>query len=75
VNDPTVAAMEARNAEHERLRAEVVRLTKVADAMFAKGYDLAVSEIRDHFKKTKQQAVAAEIESIWIKGSPEGAAE
>jgi hypothetical protein len=69
VKDPTVASLEARNAEHERLRAEVIRLTKAADAMFAKGYDLAVSEIRDHFKKTGQQAVVAEIESIWIKRS------
>ena len=32
MNDPTIAAMEARNAEHERLRSEVVRLTLERDA-------------------------------------------
>ena len=69
MNDPTAAAIEARNAEHERLRAEVARLTRATDEMFAKGYDQAVGEIRDHFKKTEQPSVVAEIEAIWLKGS------
>jgi len=50
------------------LRAEVDRLKKIGDTMFVEGYDQAVVEIRDHFKKAKQTEIAAEIEQIWIKG-------
>lgn len=67
MNDPTIASMEARNAEHERLRLEVVRLTQAANTMFAMGYDQAVKEIRDHFVKIGQPDTAAVIEARWIK--------
>ena len=67
MNDPTIAAMEARNAEHERLRSEVVRLTQAANTMFALGYDQAAKEIRDHFSKAGQHDIAAIIEARWIK--------
>ena len=67
MKDPTIASMEARNNEHERLRSEVVRLTQAANTMFAMGYDQAAKEIRDHFSKIDQPAIAAMIEAIWIK--------
>ena len=67
MNDPTIAAMEARNAEYDRLRSEVVRLTQAANTMFAMGYDQAVKEIREHFVKIEQPAIAAMIEANWLK--------
>ena len=67
MNDPTIAAMEARNAEHERLRSEVVRLTQAANEVFARGYAQAAREIRDHFSKIDQPSIAAMIEALWIK--------
>ena len=67
MNDPTIAAMEARNAEHERLRSEVVRLTQAANEMFARGYSQAAHEIRDHFSQIDQPSIAAMIEALWIK--------
>jgi hypothetical protein len=66
VNDPTIVSMEARNAEHDRLRSEVVRLTQAANTMFAMGYDKAAREIRDHFAKI-DPAIASTIEALWIK--------
>lgn len=68
VTDPTTAAIEAQNAERDQLRAEVARLDKIGDALFVEGYDQAVREIRDHFKKSRQTDVVAEIEKIWMKG-------
>lgn len=65
--DPTTAAIEAQNDERDHLRAEVVRLGKLGDAMFVEGYDQAVREIRDHFKKEQKLDVVAEIEKIWQK--------
>ncbi len=93
--DPTAASIEAANAERERLRAEVLRLSqalvaaytdseavsserdllraeaerakKIGDTMFIEGYDQAVVEIRDHFRKAKETAVVAEVEKIWMK--------
>lgn len=68
--DPTAAAIEAQNNERDHLRAEVERLGKIGDAQFVEGYDQAVREIRDHFKKACQLDVVAEIEKIWLKDSP-----
>jgi len=65
--DPTTASVEAANAERERLCTEVDRLKKIGDASFVEGYDQAVGEIRDHFKKAQQADVVAEIEKIWMK--------
>ena len=65
--DPTTASIEAGTAERERLRAEVLRLTKIGERMFVEGYDQAVEEIRGHFRKAKQPEIVAEIEKIWMK--------
>ena len=63
--DHTALAIESANAERERLRAEVERLTKSVETSFEKGYDQAVREIRDHFAKAGDHHVAAVIEAIW----------
>ena len=54
----------------ERVGTAMVELDKAMfdNAMFVKGYDQAVREIRDHFKKARQDEVVSEIEKIWIKG-------
>lgn len=67
--DPTTAAIEARNDELDQLRAENDRLSKLGDTMFIEGFDQAVREIRDHFKKVCQDEVVTEIEKTWLKGS------
>lgn len=57
-------------ANIEATRVEVFRLRKIADEAdraFVKGYDRAVREIRDHFKKQKDTDVASVIEKIWLK--------
>lgn len=54
-------------AERDRLREEVERLKTISDTMFVEGYDQALGEIRDHFRKAKQIEVVAEIEAIWMK--------
>ena len=53
-------------AERDQLRAEADRLTKIGETMFVEGFDQAVGEIRDHFRKT-DAAVVTEIEKIWMK--------
>ena len=91
--DPTTASIEAAHAERDRLRGEVLRLSKalvaaytdaeavsaerdrlrveadrlksIGETMFVEGYDQAVGEIRDHFRKAKASDVVAEIEKIW----------
>ena len=80
--DPTTALIEASNAERDRLRAENDRLSKALvtaytdvqvlkaerDRMFVEGYDQAVCEIRDHFRrKADAEIVAKEIEKIWLQ--------
>lgn len=79
--DPTTTAIDAQNNEREKLRTEVERLeralevvtadrdriTKLGDALFVEGYDEAVREIRDHFKKVQETEIVAEIEKIWMK--------
>jgi hypothetical protein len=60
--------VEVLSAERDRLCAEVQRLSKIGDTMFVKGYDQAVGEIRDHFRKDKQMEVVSEIEKTWMKG-------
>lgn len=92
--DPTTQSIEAGNAERDRLRVEVLRLsealvaaytdsaalaaerdqlrleadrlTKISETMFVEGFDQAVGEVRDHFRKT-DAAIATEIERIWMK--------
>lgn len=54
----------------EASRAELFRLRTIADEAdraFEKGYDQAVREIRDHFKKQNDSDVWGVIEKIWIK--------
>ena len=78
VIDPTTTAIETTNDDRDNLRAEVLRLERalaaartdveVGNALFVMGYDQAVREIRDHFKKARQDDVVAEVEKIWIKG-------
>lgn len=58
---------EAVSAERDLYRTEVERLKKIGDTMFVEGYDQAVEEIRDHFRKAKQPEVVAEVEKIWMK--------
>ena len=58
---------EALGAERDRLGAETNRLKKIGDTMFVEGYDQAVGEIRDHFRKAKEANVVAEVEKIWMK--------
>jgi len=80
---PETVSIEVRNEALDQLRAENLRLSKVfvegvkthrdllskvGDALFVDGYDQAVREIRDHFKKASQDEVAAEVEKIWRKG-------
>ena len=89
VLDPTTASIEAANAESDRLRGEVLRLSQAlvaaytdnetisaerdrfcaeADRLkFVEGYDQAVEDIRDHFRKAKETDVVAKIEKIWMK--------
>lgn len=55
----------------ETTRAEVFRLRKIsdeADTAFKKGYDQAVDEICDHFKKENEADVVLLIQKIWMKG-------
>lgn len=52
------------------IKAEVFRLRRIsdeADRAFDKGYDQAVHEICDHFRKQKDEGVTATIEKIWLK--------
>ena len=49
-------------------RTDVEVRAKLGDALFVEGYDQAVREIHDHFKKARQDEVVAEIKKIWIKG-------
>lgn len=58
---------EAVSADRDRLGAEVDRLKKIGDTMFVEGYDQAVGEIRDHFRKAKETDVVAEVEKVWMK--------
>jgi hypothetical protein len=53
--------------EIEALKAERDRLSAVDDPSFAKGYDQAVHEIRDHFAKVHNGYIVAVIEEIWLK--------
>lgn len=67
-------------AERDRLRtvAEMAEATKTelfrlrtiadeADRAFEKGYDQAVREIHDHFRKQKDTEVSGVINKIWLK--------
>ena len=77
--DPTTAAMTAQIAERDQLRTENVRLGQAlvtalteievlkTERTFAKGYDQAVHEIRDHFAKVHNGYIVAVIEEIWLK--------
>lgn len=93
--DPTTQSIEAGNAERDRLRVEVLRLsealvaaytdsaalaaerdqlrieadrlTKIGETMFVEGFDQAVGEIRDHFRKRQDTEVVSEVETIWMK--------
>lgn len=58
---------EAVSAERDLYRSEAERLTKIGETMFVEGYDQAVKEIRDHFRKVTQTEVVAEVEKIWMK--------
>ena len=55
-------------AERDRLRVDVDRLKTIGDTMFVEGYDQAVGEIRDHFRKAGQHEVVATVETTWMKG-------
>ena len=48
-------------------REERDRLAARGDALFVEGYDQAVREIRDHFKKVNDGYVVAVIEETWLK--------
>jgi len=60
-------ALVAAYTDVEVLTADRDRLSKLSDSMFEKGYDQAVREIRDHFKKLRQPDVVTEVEKIWLK--------
>lgn len=55
------------SAERDQLRAEANRLKTIGETMFVEGYDQAVVEIRDHFRKAKDTDVVAEIEKTWLQ--------
>lgn len=54
-------------AERDRLRVEIDRLKTIGNTMFVEGYDQAVGEIRDHFRKAGQHEVVATVETTWMK--------
>lgn len=57
-------------AGNEAIKSEVFRLRKIsdeADRAFDKGYEQAVREIRDHFRKQNDEGVTMTIEKIWPK--------
>ncbi len=58
---------QAVSAARDQLRVEADRLKTIGDTMFVEGYDQAVGEIRDYFRKAKDTEVVAEIEKIWFK--------
>ena len=60
-------ALVAAYTDVEVVTADRDRLSKLDDASFAKGYDQAVREIRDHFAMARLLAVVLVIEKIWIK--------
>jgi hypothetical protein len=53
--------------EIEVLKTERDQLSASADRTFAKGYDQAVHEIRDHFAKVHNGYIVSVIEEIWLK--------
>lgn len=55
------------SAERDQLRVEADRLKTIGETMFVEGFDQAVVEIRDHFRKAKDTEVVAEIEKIWLQ--------
>ncbi len=60
-------ALVAAHTEIESVKADRDRLAKLGDTMFVEGYDQAVREIRDHFKKVENGYIVAVIEQIWLK--------
>ena len=58
---------QAVSAERDQLRTEANRLKTIGETMFVEGYDQAVVEIRDHFRKAGDTGVVAEIEKIWLQ--------
>ena len=57
-------------ANNDAIKSEVFRLRKIsdeADCAFDKGYQQAVREIRDHFRKQNAVDVTTTIETIWLK--------
>ena len=58
---------QAVGAERDQLRVEANRLKTIGETMFVEGYDQAVAEIRDHFRKAKDTEVVAEIEKTWLQ--------
>lgn len=61
-------ALVAAYTDVEVLTADRDRLSTLGDTMFVEGYDQAVREIRDHFKRTLDAEVVVEIEKIWLQG-------
>ena len=58
---------QAVSVERDQLRVEADRLKTIGKTMFVEGFDQAVVEIRDHFRKTGGAEVVAEIEKIWLQ--------
>jgi len=62
--------LRAASQSVEETKAELFRLRKIADDAERaedKGYDQAVRDIRDHFKRQKDLEVVRTIESLWLK--------
>lgn len=69
--DATARGRDEAVCERDAARTEIEHAKKHGDTMFVAGYDQAVGEIRDHFKKASEVEVVAEIEKIWFKkGTP-----
>ena len=60
-------ALVAAYTDIEVLKAVCDRLSTLGDTLFVEGYDQAVGEIRDHFKKAKETEIVTAIEKIWMK--------
>ena len=56
---------DATPSDAEAARADRDRMVMIGDALFIEGYELALREVRDHFRATRRPEIAAEVAVIW----------